>query len=459
MATATKISVDSTKNSLDLSKKRTNVTTLSSKSTSELYNLRNNKRSESTEPKKDDFKDVLDSKTNSKSDEISNVDKYEKDDNAGKLDELKEKLEELEGGTKKLSNDDINELLNSILNLLNKLGVSDDSLNLNNGVNAESVNALLDGMKEVKNVDNDLSTIMNNLLEALKTDSVKESLDNDSLSLIQKLLSQLGENITDDNSEVGNNLKSGIKNLMSEISNILESKNGEKVLTLEDMLKNNLSQDTDGSLNSESGENSSTETSKSNSGISKEDKFLKSLLVDDKDSALNKMNLFASKNQNNVQGQVVNSKVEMVVNKATFANDLIQDVKYMTTNSIKELTVKVNPGNLGEITIKLIQEDGVMKANLKANSKETTALLSQNLVDIKKQLGEQNIKISEVNIELYQDDTTFFRQDGFDRQLSQEQGRNQSNNNNKVTGIGAISDDDFIEESEIIDNSNVNFLA
>ena len=454
MITATKTSIDSTKNS-------TNTTSLSIKSTSELYNLSNNKSSKTTESKKDDFKDVLDSKANTKTDDISNVDKYKKDENSGKLDELKEKLEELDEDIKKLSSDDINELLNSILNLLNKLGINDDSLNLkiNKDVNSEILKTLLDGMKEVKSVDTDLSTIMNKLLEALKTDSVKDVLDNDSLSLIQKLLSQLGENLSDDNSEVGNNVKNNIKNLMSEISNILESKQGDKVLTLEDILKNNLSKDKDGSLNSESSENSSTEASKNNTGVSKEDKFLKSLLDDDKDSSLNRMNLFASKNQNNVQGQVVNSKAEMAINKATFANDLIQDVKYMTTNSIKELTVKVNPGNLGEITIKLIQEDGVMKANLKANSKETTALLSQNLVDIKKQLGEQNIKISEVNIELYQDDTTFFRQDGFDRQLSQEQGRNQSNSNNKVNGIEAVSNDDSIEESEIIDNSNVNFLA
>ena len=85
----------------------------------------------------------------------------------------------------------------------------------------------------------------------------------------------------------------------------------------------------------------------------------------------------------------------------------------MSNNGLKELTVKVNPGNLGEITIKLVQEDGVMKANLKANSKETTDLLSQNLADIKKQLGEQNIKIADVNIELYQDDTTFFKRTRF----------------------------------------------
>lgn len=445
MITATKTSIDTTNSGFNLSKKSATVTNLSSKSTSELY--------KSTETKKDDFKDVLDSKANSKSDDISNVDKYKNDDSNEKLDELDEKLEELED-KENLSNDDINELLNSILNLLNKFGIKDE--NSNKDANSDILKTLLDGMKDIKPDDNDLSTLMNKLLEALKTDSAKNALDNDSLSIIKNLLSALSGNIEDDNDKVGNS----IKNLMTEISNMMESKQGDKILSLEDILKSNLSQNNDGSLNSESDENSSAEKAENNSGLSKENKFLNSLLDDDKDSTLNRMNLLSSKIPNNVQGQVVSSNQETVINKATFANDLIQDVKYMTTNSIKELTIKVNPGNLGEITIKLIQEDGVMKANLKANSKETTALLSQNLVDIKKQLNDQNIKISDVNIELYQDDTTFFKEDGFERNLSQDQGRNQSNNSSRINRTGSILEDDsVIEEVKAKDNSNVNFLA
>ena len=164
------------------------------------------------------------------------------------------------------------------------------------------------------------------------------------------------------------------------------------------------------------------QNSKDNKEVSKEDKFLNSLIDDDKDSSLNKINLFASRTQT-IQNQGVDTVRGLTINKATFADDLIKDVKFMSNNALKELTVKVNPGNIGEITIKLIQEDGVMKANLKANSKETTALLSQNLADIKKQLGEQNIKIADVNIELYQEDTTFFSEQGFGGQLSEEQGR------------------------------------
>lgn len=152
----------------------------------------------------------------------------------------------------------------------------------------------------------------------------------------------------------------------------------------------------------------------------------------------------------------MNNARGLTINKATFADDLIKDVKFMNTNSLKELTVKVNPGNLGEITIKLVQEDGLIKANLKANSKETSALISQNLSDIKKQLGEQNLKIADVNIELYQDDTTFFNEQSFSGQLSEEQRRNNTRNSNTGNDLEG-SEEDLVDNIGANDN-NIEFL-
>ena len=129
----------------------------------------------------------------------------------------------------------------------------------------------------------------------------------------------------------------------------------------------------------------------------------------------------------------------------------------MSNNGLKELTVKINPGNLGEITINLVQEDGVMKANLKANSKETTELLAQNLMDIKKQLSEQNIKVADVNIELYHEDTTFFSGKEFDSQLEQKQQKNSSNSNNEDGEINV--EDNLTENIQNISDGNINLLA
>jgi flagellar hook-length control protein FliK len=297
--------------------------------------------------------------------------------------------------------------------------------------------------------------VLNQLLELLSSENAKSSFDSESLTSMKDLLSHLQGQLSDE-SKVSDKMKDGLGDIISKLTDMIDdaNNNGKKVLTLEEMLNKGYSQD------QSSNESENNEMFSGKKETSKEDKFLNSLLDDNKDNSVdNKINLFASRTQN-VQGQ--NTVVRgLTVNKATFTQDLIQDVKYMSTNNLKELTVKVNPGNLGEITIKLIQEDGLMKANLKANSKETTALLSQNLAEIKKELGDQSIKISEVNIDLYNEDTTFFKDGGFGGALSQEQGRDE----NKSSSTGASrnsleiqNDEDLFENNAEIDTT-LDFLA
>lgn len=446
--------VTTTKNSIDIS-----LNNLSSKSTLELYKIDNSKTTSKYETSKsEDFKDVLSLKTKSKDEDVrkdtKNVDNSNENESSNevkdttKTDELKEKLKELDEDSKSDSKDKVNDVLTELLNLLAKLGVNEEDLKSNGEINSDNLKTMINGIGADGTSNSNLSSVMEKILELLKTDSVKNGLDTDSLKLMEKLLNNLS-----DNTASTKDVKSGIKNLMSEISNMIDSKQSGKALTLEDMLNKNYSQDNkESSLGNEGNKNTTSENTKD----TKEDKFLNSLIDDKKDSSLDKINLFASRTQI-IQNQSVDTVRGLTINKATFADDLIKDVKFMSTNALKELTVKVNPGNLGEITIKLIQEDGVMKANLKANSKETTALLSQNLADIKKQLGEQNIKISDVNIELYQDDTTFFSEQGFGRQLSEEQGRSNNRNSNTVNNVTMTEED--LTDNIASNDSNIEFFA
>ncbi|EHJ01479.1 flagellar hook-length control protein [Clostridium sp. DL-VIII] len=417
----------------------------------------------------DDFKEILSSKTNSRrEDDNENVDRMSRTDDVNKgresnevtnndeLDELKKKLKELEEDSKSDSDskDKIKDALTELLDLLSKLGIKQDDLKLNGKVNSDALKNLTNTIDKLTKSNSNLDDIMSKIMELLKEDSVKDNLDTDSLKSIQKLLGNLSSSLSGNNSNETKETKSNLKNLMSEISNMLNDKQGQtkKILTLEEMLNKNHSQNS----NEDSSKNTSGEATKDNKAASKEDKFLNSLLDDKKDDSLNKINLFASRNSI-VQNQGVENVRGLSVNKATFVDDLIRDVKFMSSNSLKELTVKVNPGNLGEITIKLVQEDGLMKAELKANSKETTALLSQNIADIKKQLSEQNIKMADVNINLYQEDTTFFTDQGFGRQLSEEQ----SKNNNRTNGMN--EEDATIDEISTADNAendnNLDFFA
>lgn len=455
MVMTSQISLDFSESSLNLSSKSSNSlsSTVKNKTSKEVGSVIDNSKSNyKTSNKKDDFKEVLNSKKSSdeKNDKITN-----KDDNSSeintKLKELKDKVEELKDKIEENPEDikDVNDIIKSLLTALNSL------LQLNN--NSEVKPEIVTDMSNVsiENSGNDSLKVLNQLLELLSSEEAKSSFDSESLTSMKDLLSHLQGQLSDE-SKVSDKMKDGLSDIISKLTDMIDdaNNNGKKVLTLEEMLNKGYSQD------QSSNESENNEMFSGKKETSKEDKFLNSLLDDNKDNSVdNKINLFASRTQN-VQGQ--NTVVRgLTVNKATFTQDLIQDVKYMSTNNLKELTVKVNPGNLGEITIKLIQEDGLMKANLKANSKETTALLSQNLAEIKKELGDQSIKISEVNIDLYNEDTTFFKDGGFGGTLSQEQGRDENKGSTTDTSRNSLeiqNDEDIFENNAEIDTT-LDFLA
>ena len=462
MVMTSQISLDFSESSLNLSSKSSNSlsSTVKNKTSKEVGSVIDNSKSNyKTSNKKDDFKEVLNSKKSSdeKNDKITNKDDNSSETNT-KLKELKDKVEELKDKVEELKDKieenpedikDVNDIIKSLLTALNNL------LELNNNSEVKPEIATDMSNVSIENSGNDSLKVLNQLLELLSSEEAKSSFDSESLTSMKDLLSHLQGQLSDE-SKVSDKMKDGLSDIISKLTDMIDdaNTNGKKVLTLEEMLNKGYSQD------QSSNENETNEMFSGKKETSKEDKFLNSLLDDNKDNSVdNKINLFASRTQP-VQGP--NTVVRgLAVNKATFTQDLIQDVKYMSTNNLKELTVKVNPGNLGEITIKLIQEDGLMKANLKANSKETTALLSQNLAEIKKELGDQSIKISEVNIDLYNEDTTFFKDGGFGGTLSHEQGRDE----NKSSSTGASrnsleiqNDEDIFENNAEIDTT-LDFLA
>ena len=71
---------------------------------------------------------------------------------------------------------------------------------------------MIEGINGNESSNNNLNSIMEKLIELLKTDSVKDGLDTDSLKSMEKLLSNLSANLADDNTKATKDIKSGIKN-------------------------------------------------------------------------------------------------------------------------------------------------------------------------------------------------------------------------------------------------------
>ncbi|MBD5638092.1 flagellar hook-length control protein FliK [Clostridium botulinum] len=269
----------------------------------------------------------------------------------------------------------------------------------------------------------------------------KNSLDKDLLETFSnKLQTQIEKEPNAEKVSLLKNIKSEMENILKEESNnklSVEPKiNVDEPLVLEE----------------------ETDSSNLKENTSKEDKLLKGLLEDKEQSAGEKINKavnFMSHLKNSTDINELSSKEalgNLVINKNTMNADIIKSIKYMELNNVKDLTVKIMPKELGEVFIKLTMEGGIMKANIGATTKEAYNLLNSNMQLIEDKLQNSGIKVQELSLNIYNEDTTFFKQ-------GNEKGKN--SNPSKSGNKENLSSMDEIPEEENIStiDGNVNILA
>ncbi|MHB9941118.1 flagellar hook-length control protein [Clostridium sporogenes] len=239
-----------------------------------------------------------------------------------------------------------------------------------------------------------------------------------------------------------------LKNIKSEMENILKEESNNNKLSVEPKIN------VDEPLIVEE----ETDSSNLKENTSKEDKLLKGLLEDKQQSAGEKINKavnFMSHLKNSTDINELSSKEalgNLVINKNTMNADIIKSIKYMELNNVKDLTVKIMPKELGEVFIKLTMEGGIMKANIGATTKEAYNLLNSNMQLIEDKLQNSGIKVQELSLNIYNEDTTFFKQ-------GNEKGKN-SNPSKSGNKENLLSVDEIPEEENISTiDGNVNILA
>ncbi|WP_461615306.1 flagellar hook-length control protein FliK [Clostridium sp. Marseille-QA1073] len=186
--------------------------------------------------------------------------------------------------------------------------------------------------------------------------------------------------------------------------------------------------------------------------LSSEEKLLEKLIGDKEDGKLTRVNQFMNVfNNSKISLEEVKNVDKLLINKVTFSEDIVKSIRFMELNNIKDLTVKINPKHLGEVIINLTMEQEAMRAQLKASNKDTVALLNANLRDITEKLNE-NIKIQQVEVAIYNDDTTYFS--GNERES--RQGFNGEQSKSKVSAV--MEEIELEKEASIIDDSSLNLL-
>lgn len=427
------------------------------------------------------FKSVMSSKEDSLSktteDNKTTVENVSKDINEA-IDKT-EVIEKIENGTKE-------EIIEEVMVLLQALNIPViDNSNLPIKIYLESGNtSSLDCINTLKNINylseiadlnisselinNNNSNVLENI-NLLKNNTVFES---ENINIFENVIEEVplnnGENI-DLNEEI-------VKTLNLEEDKVVTTDNIDKILTvLCDKDGNEIKKDKFIEVVDSSKGESKKDTSqgvemlkmvfnidKSNGEQKGEEDILAKLMTMDED--INKVEDYIVEDtpiftevlnsKNDVASSLISEVKPVAVSRETVATDVVSNVKYMVKNQVEQLTVKIYPKELGEITIKIISEDGIMKADIKSTSKETYTLLNSNMEEIKKHLSNESLIIKEVNIGLYED-TTYYSGQGFSNEFNDE--RNKENY--------FVEDNDSInihkEENEEISEeiSNVNLLA
>lgn len=439
------------------------------------------------------FKSVMSSKEDSLSktteDNKTTVENVSKDINEA-IDKT-EVIEKIENGTKE-------EIIEEVMVLLQALNIPViDNSNLPIKIYLESGNtSSLDCINTLKNINylseiadlnisselinNNNSNVLENI-NLLKNNTVFES---ENINIFENVIEEVSLNNSENidlNQETLSNIinlpiKEIVKTLNLEEDKVVTTDNIDKILTvLCDKDGNEIKKDKFIEVVDSSKGESKKDTSqgvemlkmvfnidKSNGEQKGEEDILAKLMTMDED--INKVEDYIVEDtpiftevlnsKNDVASSLISEVKPVAVSRETVATDVVSNVKYMVKNQVEQLTVKIYPKELGEITIKIISEDGIMKADIKSTSKETYALLNSNMEEIKKHLSNESLIIKEVNIGLYED-TTYYSGQGFSNEFNDE--RNKENY--------FVEDNDSInihkEENEEISEeiSNVNLLA
>ena len=406
-----------------------------------------NKPTDNTLPKdvKEDksFKSVLDNEKN-------NITKKDVDEVIDVMDEEVEEIPEnlmeqlsliislLPSIVEKLPNESIN--LEKVVESINNTYIKETDFVIDLGENL---------IVNDKNNLKDIQSILNEFVRVLDED-IMPNLDN---QVLKEDLSKLENEIEVFNNILSSNIPNsdeksvvGLKSIIKEKINVAESNSN---IVVDKEIEDEVTHIP--VVEEEASDNGSEFSKKS---FDNEEKVLNSIINDGEDKKVTTK--FTLMSNNISSSNVEKVEVPKVINRGNMVEDIVKSVKYMTSNNIKELVVRINPKDLGEVAIRIVQEDGIMKANLKASSKETYSILSQNLGDIKRYLGEQNIKIQQVDISLYED-TTYFKEE-FQGQAFNQDRREKQPFNKEIEVNSSLIEDEF-EENEVDMLSNINMLA
>ena len=353
------------------------------------------------------------------------------------------KLEDENSGTNTNNKEDVDEsliLYNLIYTLYEKFNIAEKIDSLTDLENIKSsLNSKLN-LNEVENTKNILDAI-ENLHTSSESNYSLELNNNDMKEIINNINYLINEGRNNSN-KINESLNSLIDKIKNQIKDLDKS-------SQEDSMYENL--DTVGILNQ-----SKIDEYKSSKVTSNDLEYLENIVSADDNSYINSfvgINEFNTVYRNSTSNDIPQPVTE--IRQEFITEDIIKSVKYMKNSDLEELNVKLNPRNLGEISIKLSKNKEHSNLLITVDDNNILDLVNKNIEDIKKHLNDTDINIKDIVINVKSENENLFS-DNLNKEFNQDRRFNQNNSNkNKKNNNQIIEELHNSEHNKDDDNLNI----
>lgn len=353
------------------------------------------------------------------------------------------KLEDENSGTNTNNKEDVDEsliLYNLIYTLYEKFNIAEKIDSLTDLENIKSsLNSKLN-LNEVENTKNILDAI-ENLHTSSESNYSLELNNNDMKEIINNINYLINEGRNNSN-KINESLNSLIDKIKNQIKDLDKS-------SQEDSMYENL--DTVGILNQ-----SKIDEYKSSKGTSNDIEYLENIVSADDNSYINSfvgINEFNTVYRNSTSNDIPQPVTE--IRQEFITEDIIKSVKYMKNSDLEELNVKLNPRNLGEMSIKLSKNKEHSNLLITVDDNNILDLVNKNIEDIKKHLNDTDINIKDIVINVKSENENLFS-DNLNKEFNQDRRFNQNNSNkNKKNNNQIIEELHNSEHNKDDDNLNI----
>ena len=101
--------------------------------------------------------------------------------------------------------------------------------------------------------------------------------------------------------------------------------------------------------------------------------------------------------------EVLNSQQFMDIDKSDVMKQITSKIKTDYENELNEIKLRLTPEHLGELTIKISLERGILSARALVENTNIKQLLEANMSDLKENLKEQGIKFESIDVSVGKD--------------------------------------------------------